>query len=169
MANPRTKIITPAKAPESHWLGGLLLATLLVLTPFGSATAADSNDARVITKISGQTLKQILESDGYTALALDQDGDMTGKVDGIPFIVIIAEDHQSMMFRYAASGTKANLRKVNDWNRAKKYSRGVIDDDGDPMLELDLDLEGGVTVARVKNYFLTAIVSMKAFREDVCK
>jgi hypothetical protein len=54
---------------------------------------------------------------------------------------------------------------VNDWNRDKNYTKAFLDKDGDPNLEMDLDLAGGVTVARVKDAISTFEQSLKAFQK----
>ena len=41
--------------------------------------------------------------------------------------------------------------------------------DGDICLELDLDMAGGVTVARIKDFIKTCKVSLIAFEKEVVK
>lgn len=47
------------------------------------------------------------------------------------------------------------------------YSSSYIDKDGDPVLELDLNLEGGVTEKRIVDFLLTSRVSYLAWRKEV--
>lgn len=142
-------------------LAAILLATC------GLNRSARAADDTVLDVMTGTTLKAIMAAQGFNATQLDEDGDLLGRIEGVPFYIIIAEDKQSMVFRYSASGSNATLAKCNQWNLTKKYSRAYIDKDGDPVLELDLDLEGGVTVARIKDYILTCKVSMFVFRREV--
>ncbi|AFV77230.1 hypothetical protein Theos_2239 (plasmid) [Thermus oshimai JL-2] len=39
---------------------------------------------------------------------------------------------------------KPSLERINAWNRERRFSRAYLDEEGDPVLEADLDLEGGV-------------------------
>lgn len=52
---------------------------------------------------------------------------------------------------------------TNDWNRTKRFSRAYIDGDGDPVLESDLDLEGGISEAAVVAWVKTFAISLQAF------
>ena len=139
----------------------------VILGSFGFATTARAADETVLDVITGTTFKAIMAAQGYNATQLDEDGDLLGRIEGVPFYIIISQDKHSMVFRYSASGSNATVAKCNQWNLSKKYSRAYMDKDGDPVLELDLDLEGGVTVARIKDYILTCKVSMIVFRQEV--
>lgn len=52
---------------------------------------------------------------------------------------------------------------INEWNRTKRFSRAYIDQEGDPILESDIDLEGGVTEAAIVTWIETFAISLKAF------
>jgi len=41
---------------------------------------------------------------------------------------------------------------INDWNRGARFGRAYVDDSGDPVVELDLLLAGGVTAQTIKEY-----------------
>lgn len=52
---------------------------------------------------------------------------------------------------------------INEWNRTKRFSRSYIDREGDPILESDIDLEGGVTEKAIVTWIQTFAISLKAF------
>lgn len=82
-------------------------------------------------------------------------------------ILVGSYENTSLQMNFAVSGTDANMRMMNDWNRSKRYSTASIDDDGDPVLESDLDLAGGVTKARIEDFFLTYYMLLEAFLEEI--
>jgi hypothetical protein len=43
--------------------------------------------------------------------------------------------------------TPTNAAKMNGWNRAHRFGAAYIDDEGDPMLQMDVTLDGGVSEA----------------------
>ena len=55
---------------------------------------------------------------------------------------------------YAAWSTEMpfEFSIVNDWNRRARFGRAYVDDQGDPVIELDVLLSGGVTLETVKLY-----------------
>ena len=61
----------------------------------------------------------------------------------IKFAVINKGNLLAAHFGLKAPGT--GLDKINKWNATKYFSRAYLDDEGDPALESELDLEKGVT------------------------
>jgi hypothetical protein len=50
----------------------------------------------------------------------------------------------SVQFR-AAFREKVPIQKVNEWNRKKRFLKVYLDEDDDINMDMDVDLEGGVT------------------------
>jgi len=150
----------------------VLLAAAFVLLPAALApqapqAPATGSDETVLQSVDAETLKQILGQEGYLGVEIDKDGDLLFLIDGDKVVLTIEKDKKSIMVGDGWSGTNVDLRKVNEWNRDKKYSRAYIDDEGDPVLELDLDLTGGVTVARIKDFLRTVRTSLSYFFREV--
>jgi hypothetical protein len=57
---------------------------------------------------------------------------------------------------------RPTLERINAWNREKRFSRAFLDD-GDPVLESDLGLTGGVTRETVVSFLKTFEVSLSEF------
>jgi hypothetical protein len=51
--------------------------------------------------------------------------------------------------------TPPSLEEINGWNGTKRFARAYIDDEGDPVLESDLDLAGGVSAEVVQDFVHT--------------
>lgn len=63
--------------------------------------------------------------------------------------------------------TKLTADKMNEWNRGKRFSRAYLNTEGNPSLESDLDLEGGVSMANVKSFIETFRLSLDSFAKHV--
>ena len=125
-------------------------------------------DAKILTTLSGEQMKKILVGEGYRGLNIDKDGDIVGRIDDIPFLIIVASDEEALLFKYSCESNDGDVGKVNEWNKNRRFSRAYVDDEGDYNLELDLVLSGGITEARVKDFFETSRISMLTFRDEVC-
>jgi hypothetical protein len=44
------------------------------------------------------------------------------------------------------------LSRINDWNSGSRFGRAYVDDSGDPVIELDLLIAGGVTADTIREY-----------------
>jgi hypothetical protein len=56
-----------------------------------------------------------------------------------------------------------SLERINAWNREKRFSRAYLMDDGDPVLESNLSLTGGVTRETIVSFLKTFEVSLSEF------
>lgn len=63
--------------------------------------------------------------------------------------------------------TPPTLEKLNEWNRGKRYARAYLDRQGDPRVEVDLDLEGGVTDGAIKELFRTNSAVLAQFTKHI--
>jgi hypothetical protein len=142
----------------------LVAAALMVM----GCVTAQADDDDIIETITAAQVQEVLQGLGFTGIEIDEDGDVIVKMLGYNVLILVGSyENTSMQMNFAVSGTDANLRMVNEWNRAKRYSTASIDDDGDPVLESDLDLAGGVTKARVEDFFLTYYMLLEAFLEEL--
>ncbi len=76
---------------------------------------------------------------------------------------------QTMQAYYGISGTKATITTVNEWNKTKRFGRAYIDAEGDPCVELDYDLEGGVSDDSIRVWFGTVSAIVRSFKAHVNK
>ncbi len=143
-----------------------ILVILAHLLFFGLTPSAFAQN--IISKTSTQQMEEIFKTEGYS-FDVDSDGDLIWRLEGFRTLLIIASNKESVQFRVAFSDGNATLEKVNDWNRTKKYSRTYLDNDGDPVLELDIDLEGGVTRGRIVSFLKTCRTSLNAWLKEVVR
>jgi len=139
---------------------GWCCALGLLVAPARAATPV------IYEKITAPEFKRILTAEGFTGDA-DKDGDVVTKMEGQSVLVLIGtNDNTVIQFRFSIR-TAATLRQMNDWNREKKFAKAYLDEDGDPTLEMDLDLEGGVTEARIRDSIKTFQIVLEAFLKQL--
>ena len=144
-----------------------LLLVVTALMVLGCATA-HAEDVEIYETINALQVRSILQDLGFTGIEIDEDDDIIVTMVGYNVLILIGSyENTSLQMNFAVSGTDANLRMMNEWNRTKRYSTASIDDDGDPVLESDLDLAGGVTRERVEDYLLTYYMLLEAFLEVI--
>lgn len=149
---------------------GLVLALLCVpgvLAEKGSEKAPAPAD-QILRQTSAEQIKDILAKEGW-AVRVDEDGDVEWKIDGIRAYILIDTSRTAIQFHVAFKDGNATLKKVNEWNKNRRFSRDYLDDSGDPHLELDLDFEGGITPARVVDFATTCAVSFRAWTTEVVR
>ncbi len=143
----------------------LLLAALfaLCLVPLAVSPvfAAD-----VMKRISTGQLKAIISDAGYD-VSVQKEGVLKAQMNGITVLFFIAENSESIQAYAGFKGGDSSLRNMNEWNKNKRFSRAYKDDEGDPVIELDLDFEGGITEGRVTNFLATVALSVKVFRDHI--
>jgi hypothetical protein len=59
------------------------------------------------------------------------------------------------------------LARINEWNRKRRFGRAYLDDEMDPHVQMDVDLERGSTTESVDNNLDTWFQVLKEFRAMV--
>jgi hypothetical protein len=119
-------------------------------------------DARVIERISGKELLDLMQAEGYSAY-LDEDEDIIWTLDGLKACILRADDG-SMLQCCAGFGSEGlGIETANAWNRKVRHSRAYVDGEGDFILELEQSLSGGVTRERIAAFLRTCRASMAGF------
>jgi len=124
------------------WTAVLAAASAALLT----ATPAQ---AELVTASDPQILKSILESRGWEATIVHnkgaapyiqiQNGDLRFRM----FLLNCVQNErcESVQYFLAFNDAKTiSLDDLNEWNRTKRYARAYRDQEGDPVLEMDVNL-----------------------------
>ena len=137
-------------------------ATACVVLVF-SAPAARAEQGEIIKELSVTNTERILEAMKveYTEVSA---GTYRFNLGG--YKTLLFNKGKNLQF-YASFKKKTTLGRVNDWNAGKRYTRAYLDKDGDPVLEADLDLEGGVSYGAVAEFFKTWVTSVKLFTQHI--
>jgi hypothetical protein len=138
-------------------LAALTMISLLIV-PAGGALA---EEPAMLSSISGEKLSALMQGWGYrAALSEDDYGDPTinSAASGLEFDIYFYECSEekpktctSIMMSVAFDEDEPmEASLVNSWNADNRFSRASIDDEGDPILEQDLSLEGGISSEALK-------------------
>ena len=130
----------------------LLSATVLALTLLGSRSARAQD---VTENVSNEQMESILKGMGLEYVK--KENTFTFELSGYG---VALTNHQKNCLLYSYSKTPCSLRKINQWNKEKRFSRAYLDDDGDPCIEADLEFDGGVTRKAICEW-------IKTFRSSV--
>jgi hypothetical protein len=146
----------------------LLAAGLLASRPATLRADDDVANQQLVSTMTADDLQALLRSEGYTVDRVDAQGNVVFKVEGTKVLALIQSNKTTIVFHIGWSGAaEATQKKVNDWNKTKLYSRAYLDDEGDPALELDLDLRDGVTMGHAKRVLKSIGPTMSQFKKDV--
>ncbi len=138
------------------------IATTCVVLTF-SVPSARADQGEIIKELSVTNTERILEAMKveYTEVSA---GTYRFNLGG--YKTLLFNKGKNLQF-YASFKKKTTLGRVNDWNAGKRYTRAYLDKDGDPVLEADLDLEGGVSYGAVAEFFKTWVTSVKLFTQHI--
>ncbi|MEY2558193.1 MAG: hypothetical protein QOE34_1618 [Verrucomicrobiota bacterium] len=128
-----------------------------------SAPVARAQDDKVIKEISYADVERIL---GTLKIEYEEvsEGNYRFQLEGFKTLLLSKKINLQL---YASFKKKTTIARINDWNRDKRYARAYMDKEGDPCLELDLDLEGGSSMGAVKEMFRTWRTCVKLFTEHI--
>jgi hypothetical protein len=141
-------------------VAALWLTTLLTLPAHADQT--------VITSITAPEVESILKDLGFTGTRIDEDDDVIVMMHGRTVLVVIGSGNgRQLRASVAFVGVDLGLEEVNAWNRERILSKAYLDQDGDTILEAEVDLDGGVTVDRVKDWLHTFSFTIDLFVREV--
>jgi Putative bacterial sensory transduction regulator len=136
-----------------------MLAMVAVAVVLAGPVAAQTRD-----RITAEQLTGLLKDKGIEG-QVNERGNVIAQSNGSKIVFFISG--QTLQAYFGLTGTSANVTTINDWNKSKRFGRAYIDADGDPCVELDYDLEGGVTDDNIKVWFDTVTAIVRSFRTHV--
>ena len=116
----------------------LTLAVGLVV----NANSATAESREVFTTCSNRMIENTLKGMGHTFTELENNA-YRFEVDGFKIVIFNKSEDVQLYAGWDLDGT--TLNRVNEFNREKRWAKAYLDDEGDPVIEADLDFEGGVT------------------------
>jgi hypothetical protein len=149
----------------------LLLAGLLSFSwLFGISGVAHAQSQ--ISADPGVVL-EIAKGYGSASLGKDNDGDpkVTGMMEGIKYGILFygcnaGRNCKSIAFVAFWEKGSVTLEKVNRYNRDRRFGRAYIDKDGDLALDMDVELEYGMSRRNLEEAFADWKLSLKTLKED---
>jgi len=127
---------------------GDMLGTFL----FGAAALAlaPAAHAEMITAKDPAKLAKVIEATDHEAKVVTDDGTtyIESQHNGLKFLVFFmncqddSQDCATIQYYMGYNDAKdTTLEQLNQWNREHRFARAYRDDEGDPVLEMDLDLD----------------------------
>lgn len=151
-----------------------LIGWTIAIAAAGTAIPAQ---AQMVAASKPETLVKALQASGYSAkLEKDGTGDpmIVSAVNGHPFRIIFygcKANRDCATISFAAGFDKKSetgLESINEWNRKNRFGRAYLDDEGDPIIGMDVDLDdGGMSTALFTDnlQFWTAVTG--AFQKHI--
>jgi hypothetical protein len=157
----------------------LFIAIALILT-FSSAISIQAADETVYKQLDCNTLYTIIINAGYKVYPNsnsddeivpcgEQDEIIVGLKDDVAVVKLVNNNKTVEFYTFLKIKNQNILNIINDWNRNNYYSRSYVDQGGDPTLELELDLTGGVTEARILDFFKTCENHFSRWRKEISR
>jgi len=151
-----------------------LIGLLTVATLAGIAWAAGArvSQATVYNAVSGKEISVMLSTDNYRpTLGKAEDGDpqIKIKVQGKEVYIDFYDCNKTEFCGSLnistgwALKTKLKATDLNQWNADNRYIRVYTDEENDPFLEDDIDLDGGATMNNVKEFVKTYVTQLEDF------
>lgn len=130
------------------------MAVIFLLWGLLIGDGAGDADARMITATDPEAIAAVLQSEGYAAkVEKTSDGDpvIRSKSSGSSFAVYFyncsdGKDCATIQFSSGydtESGKQPSLEKINAWNRDRRFGNAYLDEENDPIIEMDIDLDDG--------------------------
>jgi hypothetical protein len=108
--------------------------------------------AQMVRAQDPSSVQRALQAEGYTAkVTTDKDGDplIESAYSGSQFEVYFynCTNHKECATVQFHAGydlsNGSSLQTINAWNKGKRFGRGYLDDENDPHVEMDVDLDDG--------------------------
>ncbi|SFM50767.1 MULTISPECIES: YbjN domain-containing protein [Marinobacter] len=149
----------------------MAFACLAILLGGGMAHAA-----KMIDGSKPGDILEIAKGFGYATLDTDDDGDpmITGRIDGNRFVIHFynctnGENCGVILLRAAWISDNVDWETLNGWNTRMLVGMAYLDDENDPVIELPVILEGGVSADNLEEVFDYWRTVLGSFETEVIK
>lgn len=147
------------------------LAVIALLASLASTPAL----AQGLLTAHPETVLDLVRNHGTGELERDATGDpmIVAQTGGIRYVVYFYDCDasslcKSIQFRAAWNAPgEYSMRDMNEWNRDRRFAKAYLDDDSDPTLEMDVNLDFGVTRDNLDDTIDWWRVVLTRFRDEV--
>lgn len=155
----------------------LFIGVIVLLMLPGSVAAAE-RQASVMDDVTGPVLQGLMQEWGYRAqLTYDDSGDpqISSHTSGIKFYVDFYEcdDENDRACRSLHLISGLDMEEPLDpeivrvWNEERRYGSAYLDDEGDPYIQMSINIEGGLTSEALRHNFEWWEVAAGGFADHV--
>ncbi|MDR2405629.1 MAG: YbjN domain-containing protein [Deltaproteobacteria bacterium] len=151
-----------------RWLNPYICvpAVLLIILCYSLSAYAQS-DTVIHDSLTLPEIIAIMEKANYKVVHYKEKGVIAWELGNNVIALVSTDKPKSINFYTYERGGKVTLEDANNWNRDFKYSKTYLDEDKDVVLELDLDLTGGVTERRIIDFFASCKLSHEQWLKQV--
>lgn len=135
-----------------------------------------ANAADIISADDPDAILNVAKGFGSARLKTDASGDpfITGRINGSKYGIVFygcndGRDCGELQFAAAWGGIKVSMDDINTYNRKKKFGKAYLDGDGDPRLDMSVNVDYGVTIENLEDTFDWWTKAMKSFEKDVLR
>lgn len=122
-------------------------------------------------------IKSVIEGFGSATVETDGEGDpkIVARMSGTRYSVYFYgcnDQHEkcdSLLFTTAWAEPGITLEQINAWNADMRFGRAYLDEEGDPVVEMGVNLEYGVTKRNFDDTVDYWSSVLKRFKEEVLK
>lgn len=118
-------------------------------------------DGRLVDGTDPQAILDVALGLGPAELGVDNLGDpvVTGQIESIPYTIFFygctqGRDCTNLQFTSGWITDNFDLNRINAWNREFRFARAWLDDEQDPIVAMDVNLEFGVSRQNFEDTFL---------------
>ena len=135
--------------------------TLRAAVPNGDGGESEGEAPEIVlSTLSGDALEGLLQDFGFGFERVRPDAYMFQ----LSNTRVILFNKGTSLQLYAGFHAKPSLIKVNEWNQMARFSRAYLDQEGDAIIEFDLDLESGWTREGIQEFIETFGLVVEAYR-----
>lgn len=127
----------------------------------------------IISASDPKAILDIAKGFGRASLEKDKDGDpkIVGRINGKLYQILFFgctdnEDCDNIQFQAGWSNTKITLPQINRWNRGKRFGKAYLDADNDPVIEMDVNTDYGITRKNLEDTFDYWVKVLSSFKSD---
>lgn len=167
---------TPLATSLGTIMGRFRVSAACALLAAATFSAAPAH-AELVSAKDPSAIKAIVESRGWPATLVSKAGAdpyIESNRDGVKFLILFmncdeGKNCKTLQYYMGFSDAKdLSLDRLNSWNRDKRFARAYRDEEGDPVLEMDIDLDfAGIPRENIGETLNTWSSLMDAFREFV--
>lgn len=146
------------------------LFLLALLCSFAGIVSAQNVDATKPDEILS-----IAKGFGSAELDKDSSGDpkITGRISGTRYGILFygcRSGSRCRSIQFYASwdiSKRIPLERINKWNNDKRYGKAYLDSDNDPVIEISVELEYGMSRRNLEECFRDWELVLNEFKRDV--
>ena len=154
-----------------------IAAALLFVAGTAVAVPAAAQNVPMVTATNPDSVLEAIRSKGYEAnfseVASGGDPVIQIEADGNKFVLLFynctrGKECKTIQYFTGYTDPVVSFERINEWNKTHRFGRAYIDHEGDPVVEMDVDLDhGGLSRTLFLDNLDTWIAIVGAFGEFV--